>query len=378
MMLPIRVLYLLWAGDLGGAERHVYDLVMALPPDRFAPTVCFLSRGNTYGELLARAGVPFVEMRLRRGYDFLGVIRFAVWLRKNRFDVVHDHISTPWARVAVGLSMPRPAIVYTEHNGALLLTANAFRRFWTRWSAQYTDRFVTVSQGTKALLSKMGVESERIEVIHNFVDSSRFRPLLISRACEVRRSLGFPDQSRLLIAIGHLDANKGFDRLILVLRSLLTESANVHLLIIGEGVLRVKLESEIANLRLQDRVHLLGHRSDIPDLLGAADVFVMSSHFESFGIVAAEAMMAGKPVVAPRIPGLNEVVESGKTGFLVEPDRLETEFPEAVARLLDNPELRIQMGQAGRQRALALFERERIVRRIIDVYEKMLNEKVTV
>jgi len=194
----------------------------------------------------------------------------------------------------------------------------------------------------------------------------------------VRRSLGFPDQSRLLIAIGHLDANKGFDRLILVLRSLLTESANVHLLIIGEGVLRVKLESEIANLRLQDRVHLLGHRSDIPDLLGAADVFVMSSHFESFGIVAAEAMMAGKPVVAPRIPGLNEVVESGKTGFLVEPDRLETEFPEAVARLLDNPELRIQMGQAGRQRALALFERERIVRRIIDVYEKMLNEKVTV
>lgn len=376
MAYPTRILYLLWSGDLGGAERHVYDLVMALPPGRFVATVCFLSKASTIGGLLTQAEVRVAEIGLSNGYDLKGVLRFVRWLRKNQFDLVHDHLSTPWTRVVIGTARLRSAVVYTEHNGHLLANLDRWHWFWSRLSARYTDQFIAVSQSIKTLLVKnIGLSPGQIAVVYNCVDSSRFPPLSDDRRSHIRRSLGLHDKHYVLIAVGHLDINKGFDRLIHVMVPILRERESLHLLLVGEGALRHRLEMQVADLHLQDQVHLLGERTDVPGLLGAADILVMASRFESFGIVAAEAMMTGIPVVAPDIAGLREVVDSGKTGFLIPENRLETDFPVTIARLLDDPELRREMGKSGQQRAAALFGRDQGIRHVVDLYEGLLSKK---
>ena len=376
MAYPPRILYLLWAGELGGAERHVCDLATGLPIDRYSPTVCFLSKAGVIGGLLTKAGVPVVEMGLKSGRDLSGVLRFVRWLRKNQFDLVHDHLSTPWARVVIGITQSDSVILYTEHNGFLLSHLDRWHRFWSRLSAQYTDQFIAVSQSIKMLLiQNIGVNPERINVAYNCVDQSRFPILSKEQRFHIRRSLGIPDKHYLLIAVGHLDINKGFDCLVQILAPMMCVRKCIHLFLVGEGALRGKLESQIAGFHLQDYIHLLGEKTNVPDLLGAADLLVMASRFESFGIVAAEAMMAGIPVVAPDIPGLNEVVESGKTGFLIPTNRLETDFSTAVTCLLDDLQLRQQMGKSGRQRVLALFERQKVVSQIIDLYQELLEQK---
>jgi glycosyltransferase involved in cell wall biosynthesis len=175
-----------------------------------------------------------------------------------------------------------------------------------------------------------------------------------------------------LISTGRLSPEKGFDRLVELLLPLFCERDRLHLLIVGDGPSRETLRIKIERAQMRDRMHILGRRFDVPQLLGIAEIFLLASRFETFGIAAAEAMMAGRPVVAPRIFGLAEVVESGRTGILVDEACLEMEFAAAVARLLDDPAKRVQMGLAGRERALALFERRRVVNRIIGLYEDAL------
>ncbi|MCL5951128.1 MAG: glycosyltransferase family 4 protein [Chloroflexi bacterium] len=375
---PIKVAYLLWSGGLGGAERHVYDLATRMPPASFSPMVCFLSIKGTYGDLFTNAGIPITEARLRNGYDLGGAVRLLSWMRDQKFDLVHDHISTPWARVAIGMATPQSRVVYTEHNGLLGSGLHSWGRFWGRLSAHYTDQFIAVSQYMKdELVSNFRINPDRVEVVHNFVDSARFS--LAPNVCRSHtcQSVGLPLDGRLLIAIGRLDANKAFDRLVTMLAPMLRGDSNLHLLIVGEGPMKAQVKAQIDDLHLRNQVHLLGRRLDVPQLLCAADVFVLASRYESFAIVAAEAMMARKPVVAPNIPGLNEVVVSGETGILVDESRLGIDFCDAVRGLLRDPAKRCRMGQAGYQRALALFEREKNTNRIFALYEKVLNAAQT-
>src|SRR5690606_13044293 len=100
---PIPILYVLWSGKLGGAERHVYDLARSLPMREFAPAIGFLNRMSTYGQLLFESKIPTVEFGMANGYDFRGFIRFLRWVKNNNFAIIHDHGSVPY--LATGLCM---------------------------------------------------------------------------------------------------------------------------------------------------------------------------------------------------------------------------------------------------------------------------------
>jgi glycosyltransferase involved in cell wall biosynthesis len=365
-----RVLYLQWSGRMGGGERHVFDLATALPPEGYDPVVCFMSAGSTYGRLLAEAGVKTVEMRLRSGYDIAGALRFARWLGRNSFDIVHDQMSTPWARMLVKLVAPGSACLYTEHT----LEYRRMQRWWQRVSVGCTDRYIVVSNATKSVFAaSTGVKPDRIEVVPNFVDARRFPPLSNEQKSQYRRAFGVPVEAMVLASVGRLDENKNFATLIKVLAPFMIERKELYLVIAGEGSLYESLLAQIRELGLQNRIRLLGQCHDVPKLLGMADLFVFASLVETFGIVAVEAMMAGIPVVALDIAGLREQVDCGRTGILVSQSSLWQEFPAAVASLIDNPALRQDMGQAGRKRAMALYDRRVVVRRIVGLYDDLLN-----
>lgn len=142
-------------------------------------------------------------------------------------------------------------------------------------------------------------------------------------------------------------------------------------LMVGDGELRPQVEEYIGRHGLEERLRLLGQRGDIPQILAASDIFVLSSDWEGLPYTIIEAMMSGLPVVATRVGGVPELVENEVTGFIVPPKN-----PQALAkglqRLLDDPELRHRMGQLGREKALREFTLDRMLRETERVYEEVL------
>ncbi len=372
----IRVVYLLWSGGLGGAERHVYDLASALPRERFSVTVCFFAARGIYGDRLESRGIAVREIGLRRGSDLRGALRYARWLRRAEIDIVHDHLSTPWSPAVTARLRPDCAILATAHSGLLLKGYGFWRRFWCRVNTRHTRTTIAVSQAVRrALLRIVPWYADRIIVLPNFVDAGRFPARTDEDRASLARALDLPAGARVLLSVGRLNAEKGFDRLLSLLLPVFRRHPDLMLLVAGEGALRPFLQAESARLGLGSRVRLLGARSDVPSLCDLSETVVFASRVESFGIAAAEAMMAGRPVVGLRIPGLEEVVESGRTGMLVDPDRSEVEFPAAVERLLADATLRREMGRAGREAALERFERRTVVARIARLYEETLADR---
>jgi glycosyltransferase involved in cell wall biosynthesis len=364
-----RVLHLLWRGALRGAERHVLDLAAALADGRFASTVCFFARADGYADLLAEAGIPFVELGCTNPkLDLAAVRRFRAVLRRERAVVVHDHGAPLWARGVAKLA-PSARVVYTEH----LSTASPLRRAIYPIVRRVTDAHIAVSDAARSMLvGTLGVPAREVTVIPNMVDPGRVRPLPPGAVGEIRAGLGLGADDAVILTVGRLEPGKRTDRLLALLAPLLAERPSAHLLVVGEGAEEGRLRALAASATAGGRIRFLGARDDVPGLLAACDLFATATARESFGLAAAEAMLAGKPVVAVRVAGIDEVVEDGETGVLVDDTRLDRDLAAAVGALLDDPARRDELGAAGRRRVLERFGPDRVAGAVAEVYASVL------
>jgi D-inositol-3-phosphate glycosyltransferase len=225
------------------------------------------------------------------------------------------------------------------------------------------------------LVKLYGADSSRMAVIPCGVDLRRFRP--INRA-SARRSLGL-DSSPVVLYVGRLEPLKGIDILIEAMAQL--ERSDALLLIVGgdaeaESELR-RLQAQAIALGLEKRVRFIGavQQSDLPRYYSAADVCVVPSYYESFGLVAVEAMACATPVVASRVGGLASTVSDGETGYLI-PWRCPEPFAERIDLILSNDELRKNLGLAAR-RSMRRYGWERVTASLAAEYSRMWQERST-
>jgi glycosyltransferase involved in cell wall biosynthesis len=174
--------------------------------------------------------------------------------------------------------------------------------------------------------------------------------------------------------LARLHEQKGHSYLLDAVAQLRREIPDVKALVVGDGELRPSLEQRTQALRLSDSVIFTGTRRDVPEILALLDVFVLPSLWEGLPIALLEAMAAGLPVVATRVGGVPEVVVDGETGLLV-PPRDPDALSEAILTLLQDPDLRQKMGQAGQERVREYFSVERMVEETEALYERLLAEK---
>jgi glycosyltransferase involved in cell wall biosynthesis len=290
-------------------------------------------------------------------------------LRRRSVDVLHAHKhgSNIWASLVRPLA-GTPVLVTHEHTWSY--EGKPVRRFLDReLIGRSSDAFVAVSrEDRRRMIEIVGVNPDVIRFIPNGAPAAP-----PAKGTDVRAELGIPSDAFLVGAVGYLRPQKAFSVLIRAAAELAPSRPDLHVVMIGDGEERELLEALIAELGVGGQVHLPGRRGDIPDVLAALDLAVLSSDFEGSPLSVMEYMEASLPVVATRVGGVPDLVVEGEgeTGLLVDKGD-HAGLAAAIATLMDDPDRRRAMGERGRERRAAEFDLDVTVRRIEALYEELL------
>jgi glycosyltransferase involved in cell wall biosynthesis len=287
--------------------------------------------------------------------------------RTERPDMVHAHmpISGFLARMAAWWAGV-PRIAYTCHGfwfnfpGSRPRAAVGFAMEWL--AARVTDPFLTVSEAEAADARRLHIHRAAVAV-GNGRDPARFRPAPAVRAL-IRDALGVPEAAVVVLAVSRLVWHKGYPELAQAM-----QDVPATLWVVGERLASDRGPDMGALLRaagLGERLLVFGYREDVPDLMAAADIFVLPSRFEGLPMSVIEAMLTGLPVIAADVRGPAEQVVPEETGLLVPPGDAPA-LAAALDRLVRDPALRARMGEAGRARALERYDETRVLARTLDL-----------
>jgi glycosyltransferase involved in cell wall biosynthesis len=367
----VRVVYMAHAFMVGGAEEMVLNLVRYLP-ERFEPVVCCIHQAGPIGEEIRRTGVGWHVLGLNPGWRRPGQVSgIARALRAIQPDIVHTFLLTAslYGRFAAILARV-PIIVGTEVN--IYEHKRAVHAFVERWLMRRTDR-VVVSAGSvrEFYIRQVHADPAKVDVVYNAVDWSQLHTTA-SRAA-TRASLGVPDGVPLSGIIARLTEQKAHRYLFEALAST-PGLAPMHLLVVGDGDLRDELRNQVERLGLSRRVHFLGARRDLGNLLAAIDMFVLPSLWEGLPLSLVLAMGAGLPVVATRVAGIPEVVTDGVTGLLAAPADVPA-LGAALERLVVDAALGRTMGAAAAASVRPRFGVDGYVAAIAGLYDRLLAAK---
>jgi glycosyltransferase involved in cell wall biosynthesis len=308
---------------------------------------------------LARSLSPVAQWRAFRALVAL--------LEAERPDLVHAHmpISGFLARLAARIAGV-PRIAYTCHGflfnqpGPLLRRAASLALEWI--GGRLTDIYLTVSAEEAADARRFWIARRGIAV-GNGRDPAIFHPNPVARA-RVRAELGVVEERGVVVVVSRLVRHKGHPELLTAMREV-----DAELWVVGNRLPSdhgEDLEQLFAASELGERLRRLGYREDVAAVLAAADIFALPSHFEGLPMSVIEAMLTGLPVVATSVRGPREQVVEGETGLLVPPMQVPP-LTAALRRLVTDPTLRRRMGNAGRVRALDLYDERKVVARTLDL-----------
>jgi glycosyltransferase involved in cell wall biosynthesis len=367
----VKIAFCITELEPGGAERALVELVTRLDRERFEPVVYCLARrprGNpiSLADRLEAAGVPL------HCFGATGVLSLRRTLKKLRAQLetdrpqivqtflFHANVLGAWAARRAGV----PHVV----TGIRVAERRAKWHLWlARWGDRYVDRHVCVSESVRDFSQRQGgLPAEKLSVIPNAVDVPRF-----AKAQPVTRaSLGVAAAAPLLVCVGRLDRQKGIAWLLESLRDVVKVQPTCELLLVGDGPDRKELQALVARLELS-KVHFLGFRGDVPQILAASDLLVLPSRWEGMPNVVLEAMAGGRAVVATDVEGVRESLGPNAKEQVVAADDPRG-FSERIATLLADDVLRQRLGNANQTRAKAEFSHLVMVAAYEAVYLELL------
>jgi glycosyltransferase involved in cell wall biosynthesis len=366
-MRKIRLVYVIKSMPVGGSQTHLVQVLRLLDRQRFAPALYCLTGEGVLLDTVRALGVPVVDGGVRhgfRGHHALAAIRRLVsYLRRERADVVHNYLLRANAIGSVAARVARVPVMLCskrgchERRGVELAGAKI-----GNWLADCVT--VNADAVRDFVHANEGCPREKMIVIPSGVDTDRFRPV---EGTHFKARLGLPEERITVGVVTRMRVRKGVEEFIRAIARVRETQPAVHGVIVGEVSLDEVLQTLVHGLGLEGHLTLLGRRSDMPEVLSAFDVFVLSSHDEGMSNAILEAMAMERPVVATDVGGTGEVVRHGQSGLLVppkDPETLAAAINEVVAQAVRARE----MGRLGRRIVEEGFSAHAMVRQMEHLY----------
>jgi glycosyltransferase involved in cell wall biosynthesis len=359
---------------MGGADQQLLSAALGLRDRGHEVRIVSLTPLGEMGARARAAELPTESLEMRRGIpDPRGLVRLVRLVRTWRPTVLHSHMLhanlmaralRPFARI--------PAVVSTIHN---IYEGGRLRMLGYRLTNGLVDHMTIISQAAAdRFIRDRIVPRALLEVVPNGVDTERYRSVPAGTRERLRQSLGLGREFAWL-AVGRFEAAKDHPNMLRAFGRLTAEAGDAVLLLVGRGSLQAEIEALAGKLGLHGRVRFVGTREDVPELMSAADGYVMSSAWEGMPMVLLEAAAAGLPIVATRVGGNQEVVQEGVTGFLVPPGD-DQALAAAMLGLMALPEAeRRAMGARGHDHVRQHYGLGRVVGRYEDIYREVLRRK---
>lgn len=370
----LRVALLMDTRNWAGTEAHIRDLALGLSAENVRVRVaCPLD--SPLAQKVRASGGRVMGVARRGGYDPATVARLRRALVRGEIDIIHAHNGrTALMGVLAVRAARRGHCVFTQHflrpahvqqSGPKARLSHALHAF----VAHNLAHTIAISQAVKnAMLARGETSAEKISVVLNGLQAPT--PNADSSREKKRARWQKAENAPLIVCVARLEREKDLDVLARAMKTVRVQFPQARCVIAGEGDERANLSALIEKSGLKEIVELAGFVESVADLMSAADVFVLPSAAEPFGLVLLEAMALGAPIVAVNDGGPPEIVEDGHTGVLV-PPRDSDAMARAIEEIVSDNSRAQKMGAAGRARYETLFTRERMARETRAVYQQV-------
>ncbi|MFT6556361.1 glycosyltransferase [Sneathiella sp.] len=378
---PIRIAILVTRMDIGGVPDHIMTLLDGMS-DGMNVTLITDSLHPEHQNAIEAKGIKIIFLPMSRLLDIRADIKALRQLRhilkEGGFDILHTHMSKAALLGAIIGTLSRDLIVVnTAHNLGFIAMPQRWKKlvFWAYdkiISALGIDATITVSQRVADAVIHAGIlPRNRVFVIPNGIRLQSFSSRAAEDSSFRQEIIGNEGSGKIIICVARLVWFKGIETLIDAFALVAKNHPDAHLAVVGSGELEESLRAQTRQLSLEKHVHFCGERRDVPALLTASDLFVLSSVSEGLPISLLEAMAARLPIVATDVGGVSEMIIAGKTGRIV-PAAEPHSLAQHISDLLANPDLCHQYGEAGFDLLNEKFSQQAMVAQTEILYQNLV------
>jgi glycosyltransferase involved in cell wall biosynthesis len=376
----MKILHIIESLGRGGAEQALVNLLPALRVRGIECEVAALWPPYVLASELEQKGIQVHRLDIARRRSVIkGTLKVSKCLRQGQFDIAHAHLffSNLYMTLSCPL-VPSARRIVTFHNlGYASYPANTLWRTFRKQIQGILTRYCTHSQIAVSTAVAQHYSAHlkllNIQVIPNAFPTNELHPDSELNHTKIRARYDIGPNELVIVVPGRLVPEKNHAMLLQALGILKQKNLRPRVLIFGDGPLQASLNKMLITEALEGQVVL--HRtiphSELMQIVQAADMFIIASKFEGFGLAPAEAMALAKPVIATRVGGLTDLIEDGVSGLLVPPEDAAS-LADGIAQLMAKPALRERLGQAGRKRIETCFSVDVIADRYVRYYETLL------
>ncbi len=367
----IRVLECIRQGQVGGGESHLLSLSTHLNKDLFEPIVLSFTDGPMI-EMLREKGIRTHIIFTKKPFNLFVWGKVKKLIKQEKIDIVHAHGTRAHSNVFWAARSLHIPLVYTIHGWSFHNDQRSFikkfRILGEKFLVSRTDVNISVSESNKQTGQKY-IRSFTSTVVNNGIDQEKFDPA--KKFTDIRKELSIDKEAILLLFIARFTAHKQPLTLIRAFATVLKKIPGVKLLMVGEGDEKKVAGVLAKELSIEESIIFLPFRQDVPDILHAADIFILPSLWEGLPIGLLEAMSMGKAVIASNVDGTSEIVRHQHNGYLIEPDNLQNELAEAIIVLAMDAGLRGKYGTHAMETVKSHFNVTQMTRQIENIYTSL-------
>lgn len=369
-----KVLHVIGGGEVGGAEQLVLTLMRLLDPTLYEPRLLCLCEGP-FASLAEQQGFFADTIAMRHRLDLSRIKPVRRLMQEEKIALVHTHGVRANLIARIAAAREGLPVVTTVHSVLRYDYDSHYKSFLagilTRLTNSKTNRFIAISGAIRDDLLMMGVAADKILVIYNGLDTSKFKPVGQS-VQNLKSELGLNPDDPVITIIARLHPVKGHEYFLRAAAYLTQAGVKAQFLMVGEGLYREKIEEFIKELGLSGRVVMPGFYNRVEDIYSISDVLCVPSLMEGLGLVILEGMYFKVPVIASNTGGIPEIIQDGHNGILFLPRDFEA-LGKGIKRILENSKLRDKLIENG-QSAVQAFTQENMARQVEKVYAEVLKK----